>query len=123
MVHIVDYDAGNQTSVKRALDYLAINPKGRVSALACTQGILTETPAMLAYVAQLHPEAHLAPLDYPFAFAQLQAFNSYICSSLHVAHAHRMRGDRWVDDEEAIHRNAAQGAGVSRCLLRQYRRA
>jgi len=109
--HIALKDAGAEYDLRRiefkkqeqrALDYLAINPKGRVPALACTQGILTETPAMLAYVAQLHPEAHLAPLDDPFAFAQLQAFNSYICSSLHVAHAHRMRGDRWVDDEEAI---------------------
>ena len=57
---------------------------------------------MLAYVAQLHPEASLAPLDDPFAFAQLQAFNSYICSTLHVAHAHRMRGNRWADEPEAI---------------------
>jgi glutathione S-transferase len=44
----------------------------------------------------------LAPLDDPFAFAQVQAFNSYLCSTLHVAHAHRMRGQRWADDAIAI---------------------
>jgi glutathione S-transferase len=64
--------------------------------------VLTETPAMLAFIAQSHPAARLAPLDDPFAFAQVQAFNSYLCSTLHVAHAHRMRGYRWADDEAAI---------------------
>lgn len=82
--------------------YLSINPKGRVPSLVTPQGILTETPALLAWVAQTHPEARLAPLDDPFAFAKLQAFNSYICSTVHVAHAHRMRGYRWADDAAAI---------------------
>jgi glutathione S-transferase len=82
--------------------YLSINPKGRVPSLVTPQGILTETPALLAWVAQTYPEARLAPLDDPFAFAKLQAFNSYICSTVHVAHAHRMRGYRWADDAAAI---------------------
>ncbi len=83
-------------------DYLAINPKARVPALVTPRGILTETPAMLVYVAQTYPEADLAPIDDPFAFADLQAVNSYLCSSLQVAHAHRMRGSRWTDDSAAI---------------------
>lgn len=89
---------------QRSPDYLRVNPKGRVPALVTEQGILTETPALLAYIAQSFPAAGLAPLDDPFAFAQVQAFNSYLCSTLHVAHAHRMRGHRWVDaaDAEAI---------------------
>ena len=33
-------------------EYLAINPKGRVPALVTDKGSLTETPAILAYVAQ-----------------------------------------------------------------------
>ena len=44
----------------------------------------------------------MAPLDDPFGFAEVQAFNSYLCSTLHVAHAHRMRGNRWADDPAAI---------------------
>ncbi|WP_291684718.1 glutathione S-transferase family protein [Bradyrhizobium sp.] len=82
--------------------YLAINPKGRVPALATDKGVLTETPAMLAFIAQSFPLARLAPLDDPFLFAEAQAFNSYLCSTLHVAHAHRMRGNRWADDPAAI---------------------
>ena len=84
-----------------AKDYLKINPKGRVPALVIEQGVLTETPAILAYIAQRFPQAQIAPVDDPFAFAKLQEFNSFMASTLHVAHAHRMRGHRWVDDENA----------------------
>src|SRR5947209_3533442 len=87
---------------QRSPDYLSINPKGRVPAMVTERGVLTETPAMLAFIAQSFPQARLAPLEDAFAFAEVQAFNSYLCSSLHVAHAHRMRGHRWADDEAAI---------------------
>ncbi len=97
-LHRVNLDAGEQ----RSAAYLAINPKGRVPALVTPLGLLTETPAMLVYIAQSHPAAGLAPLDDPFAFAQLQSFNNYLVSTLHVAHAHRMRGHRWADDPQAI---------------------
>ena len=82
--------------------YLAVNPRGRVPALATDAGILTETPAILAFIAQSFARARLAPVDNPFLFAQVQAFNSYLCATLHVAHSHRMRGDRWADDPAAI---------------------
>jgi glutathione S-transferase len=82
--------------------YLAVNPKGRVPALVTDRGTLTETPAMLAFIAQSFPLARLAPLDDPFFFAEVQAFNGFLCATLHVAHAHRMRGNRWADDPAAI---------------------
>ncbi len=91
-----------RTNEQRKPEYLAINPKGRVPALATDRGILTETPAILAFIAQSFPAARLAPLDDPFEFARVQAFNSYLCSTVHVAHAHRMRGYRWADDPAAI---------------------
>ncbi len=91
-----------RANAQRAPDYLAINPKGRVPALLTDRGVLTETPAILAFVAQSYPNARLAPLDDPFEFARVQAFNSYLCSTVHVAHAHRMRGYRWADDPAAI---------------------
>ena len=83
-------------------EYLAINPKARVPALVTDRGILTETPAILAYLAQVYPQARLAPLTDPFAFARVQAFNSYLCSTVHVAHAHGRRGKRWADDPTAL---------------------
>jgi glutathione S-transferase len=87
---------------QRKPEYLAINPKGRVPALVTDAGILTETPAILAFIAQSYPKARLAPLENPYEFARMQSFNSYLCATLHVAHAHRMRGYRWADDPAAI---------------------
>jgi glutathione S-transferase len=87
---------------QKSPEYLAINPKARVPAMITDRGVLTETPAILAYIAQSYPKARLAPLDDPFAFAQLQAFNSYLCSTVHLAHAHKGRGTRWADDPAAI---------------------
>ena len=87
---------------QRSAEYLRVNPKGRVPALVTERGTLTETPAILQFIAQRYPAAGLAPLDDPFELARMNAFNSYLCSTLHVAHAHRMRGTRWVDDPAAI---------------------
>jgi glutathione S-transferase len=102
---IMDTKAGDQ----RKPEYLAINPKARVPALITDRGALTETPAILAWIAQTWPAAKLAPLDDPFAFAKAQAFNSYLCSTVHVAHAHKHRGYRWTDDPVA---QAAMTAAV-----------
>ena len=87
---------------QRSPDYLHINPKGRVPALVTSRGTLTETPAILQFICQSYPSANLAPLEDPFALARMNAFNSYLCSTVHVAHAHRMRGYRWVDEPSAI---------------------
>lgn len=87
---------------QRSPDYLKINPKGRVPALSTGKGILTETPAILTFIAQSYPEARLAPLDDPYALAEMQAFNSYIASTVHVNHAHGRRGSRWADDEASF---------------------
>jgi glutathione S-transferase len=109
--HIALEDTGATYELKRvdfrkseqqSPDYLAINPKGRVPALKTPDGVVTETPAILAFLAQSFPEARLAPLGDPFAFAQLQAFTSYLCSTVHVAHAHRGRGYRWANDEASF---------------------
>jgi glutathione S-transferase len=108
--HIVLEEVGADYSTQRiefakeqqkSPEFLKINPKGRVPALVTDRGVLTETPAMLVYVAQSFPAAGLAPMADAFAFARMQSFNSYLCSHLHVAHAHRMRGHRWVDADDA----------------------
>lgn len=94
----LDFRSGEQTKP----DYLAINPKGRVPALATDRGILTETPAILAFIAQSFPAARLAPLGDVYDFARVQAFNSYLCSTVHVAHAHKLRGYRWATEQSSF---------------------
>lgn len=93
----VDFKSNEQ----RSPEYLGVNPKGRVPALVTDRGVLTETPALLMFIAQMFPASGLAPLGDPFGLAQWNAFNSYLCSTVHVAHAHRMRGYRWADDPAA----------------------
>jgi glutathione S-transferase len=114
----IDFSRAEQKSPA----YLAINPKARVPAIVTPRGVLTETPAMLAFIAQSFPDARLAPLDDPFAFAQLQAFNVYLCSTVHVAHAHRMRGYRWADDPAAhlaMQKKVPQSVGECYALIEQ----
>ncbi len=96
--HRVDFAQNEQ----RSEAFLSINPKGRVPALETDEGLLTETPAILDYLAQTNPQANLLPNCGPFALAKAQEFNAYLCSTVHVAHAHKNRGRRWVDDEAAL---------------------
>ena len=129
--HIALEEAGASFTLKRidfskaeqkSPAYLAINPKARVPALVAPRGIITETPAMLAFIAQSFPQARLAPLDDPFAFAEVQAFNAYLCSTVHVAHAHRGRGYRWADDPLAIvamQKKVPQSVGECFALIEQ----
>jgi glutathione S-transferase len=94
----LDLVAGDQNKP----EYLKINPKARVPALVTERGVLTENPAILAFVAQSFPKAKLAPLDDAFAFGRIQSFNSYLCATVHVAHAHGRRGYRWADSQASF---------------------
>jgi glutathione S-transferase len=105
---------------QRSDAYLAINPKARVPTLLTDRGMLTETPAILAFIAHSFPAARLAPIEDPFAFAEVQSFNSYLCATVHVAHAHRKRAYRWADDPEAIkamQRKVPQSVGDAFALI------
>jgi glutathione S-transferase len=112
-----DYEAVRldfSKSEQRSPDYLKLNPKGRVPAIVTERGVLTETPALLQYVAQAYPKAQLAPLDDPWLLAKANEFNSYLCSTVHVNHAHKGRGYRWADDtaaHEAMKAKVAQNMG------------
>ena len=101
-------------------EFLAVNPKGRVPALVTERGVVTETPAILAFIAQSLPASGLAPLDDAFEFARAQAFNAYLCATVHVNHAHGRRGYRWADDEaahEAMRRKVPQTMAESCGLI------
>jgi glutathione S-transferase len=90
---LVDFKKDEQHSP----EYLKINPKGRVPALITDQGILTETPPILYYIAQSFPEARLAiaSADSKFSFAEMQSFHSFLATSVHVAFAHIFRPARY----------------------------
>ncbi len=87
---------------QRSPEYLRVNPKGRVPALVTDRGVLTETPALLQYIAQSFPQAQLAPVNDAFLLAKVNEFNSYLCSTVHVNHAHKGRGYRWVEADDTV---------------------
>ena len=93
---------------QRSPEYLKLNPNGRVPVLVTDKGAISENLAILSYIAQMAPDAKLAPLDDPFAFGRMQAFNAYLAATVHVAFAHKRRGYRWADSEAALQDMAAK---------------
>lgn len=78
---VVDLKTGEQ----RTPEYLAVNPAGSTPALKTDRGVITQNPAILAWVAQTFRERDLAPVDDPFEFARFNGFNGWLSSSLHPA--------------------------------------
>ena len=65
-------------------DFLAINPKGLVPVLQLDDGaLLTEGPAVVQFLADLKPDAQLAPANGSMARYRLQEMLGYINSELH----------------------------------------
>jgi glutathione S-transferase len=68
------------------VDYLTINPKGQVPALELDgpgSDVLTEGPAIVQYIADLAPDAKLAPPSGTFARYHLQEWLNFISSEIH----------------------------------------
>lgn len=66
-------------------DFLEINPKGYVAALELADGtVLTEGAAILQYLADLNPDAGLAPHNGSLQRTHLQAQLNFIGSELHA---------------------------------------
>jgi len=87
----VDFAKGEQMDAA----YLGINSKGRVPALVSGDHILTETGALLEYIAALAPDKNLVPSD-PIAATKMRSVMFYLASTMHVNHAHKVRGIRWA---------------------------
>ena len=65
-------------------DFLAIHPKGYVAALHLDDGqVLTEGPAILQYLADLRPEANLAPVSGTFERVRLQEWLNFVSTEIH----------------------------------------
>jgi glutathione S-transferase len=92
----IDYYAGDH----RKPEFLKLNPKGFVAVLVTDRGAISENAAIMAYVAQAYPAARLIPTD-AFAFAQVQSFNLFLASAVHVTYRHLSRPTLFADGPEA----------------------
>jgi glutathione S-transferase len=91
---LVDFGAGAQ----RKPEYLAINPKGRVPALADDGFVVTENPAVLRYIARKYPAAGLWPDDLR-ADGRCTEWLGWFTSGVHVAYAHMRRPERYATSD------------------------
>lgn len=89
-------------------EYLQINPKGRVPTLVINGQTLTETAAILEYLAST--SGKLLP-EGDFNLAKMRELMLYLASTVHVAHAHKHRGARWADQQSSYDDMRARVAG------------
>lgn len=95
---------------QKTATYRRINPRGKVPALETDAGVLTESTAILPFIADLAPDKHLFPAAGTFERAQAQAWLSYLSSSLHASLSAAMFPPPGCDAELA--REAALGRAV-----------
>ena len=102
--HIVATEAGipldlvrvdtKTKTIKSEGDFWTVNPKGYVPALELDDGeVLTEGPAIVQYLADLKPEAGLAPANGTFARVRVQEMLNYITSELHKTYSPLFKPD------------------------------
>jgi glutathione S-transferase len=109
----VNFATGDQTTPA----YHKLNPKGRVPALETPDGVLTETGALLEYVAP-----SLVPTD-PYAAAKMRELMCYLNGTMHPNHAHGLRGERWADQESSfadMKQKVPQTVGASCAYLEEF---
>lgn len=92
----LDFASADQTKP----EYLALNPKGRVPTLITPEGALTETGAILEYIGET-AVPKLVPGD-PLQKARMREVMYYLASTMHVNHAHKLRGARWANEQSSF---------------------
>lgn len=84
---------------QRRSEFLAINPLGRVPALIVDGKVVTETIAVLTYVANRFPDAQLLPLADPLALARCYEMMAWLATNQQVFIAQLWRTERFAADE------------------------
>jgi glutathione S-transferase len=94
-------DVNIRTQANRSADYLALNPSGTVPALAIDDAVLTESQAILTYIADLVPERELLPRPGTLARARAHQWMNLISSSLHVSFRSIFRPQAYAGPSES----------------------
>lgn len=97
----------------RRPDYLRINPKARVPALAVNGWVLTENPAIFQFIGLSYPGVGLWPCDLQEQAVAVE-WLAWVASTVHVAYAHVRRAERYATSEAAMQDVRAKGLEASR---------
>ncbi len=92
----------------KSADYKKINPKGAAPALVVDGQLLTESVAILSYIAGLAPKAGVLPTD-PLARAQCMALLAWSASTVHINFRRSFRPERFSADPAAFESIRAHG--------------
>jgi len=107
--HIVLHEIGQAFELRKfatsenanfSSEYLAINPKGRIPALQFNDVLVTENPAILAFLGRQFPESNLYPTQDANAEARCLEGLAWSSNTVHVAFAQLFRPERFVLDEQ-----------------------
>lgn len=117
----IAYDATRVTiaeGLNTRPEYLAVNPRGRVPALAFSDGdgekILTEASAIMILLARRFPQAQLLPEDTD-QFVRAVEWMSWLGSTLHQTGVRMvLRPDRFVSDPSVADKVAEKGREMVR---------
>ena len=71
-----------RTGAQKAADYVALNPQGMVPALQIDGAVLTQSPAILEWLEETHPQPPLLPSD-PLSRARVRAMAALIACDIH----------------------------------------
>jgi len=124
--HIALHEAGADFEAVRVMlaqgeqlkpDYLAINPHGRVPALATDEGVVTEQIAVVNYIADQFGKEGSVPRGDAFAAAKCNELLGWFASTVHISFAGIFRPGRFVTDE-AVHDAVTQGGRAA--LLKHF---
>lgn len=106
---LVKVDLKNRKLSADGSDFKKINPKGYIPVLELDDGAwLTEGPAIVQYIADLNPDAGLAPKPGTLARYRLQEWLTFINSEIHKGFSPLFRPTT-PDDYKAVVRENLQG--------------
>jgi len=82
-------------------EHLAVNPMAQVPVLETDDGLLTESVAILFYIAERYGEGQVIPPPGSWERSQMLMRMVFLASQEHPAFGLWLRPFRWLDDEDA----------------------
>ncbi len=106
-------DVGNRPGDEMPASFRSINPWGQVPALILPDGtLMTETGAILIYIAGAHPKAQLCPSPWTSPYASFLRWMTFLGANIYEGILRDGYPDRFTDDPDGV--EAVQSAAIRR---------